>query len=362
MIKSVKIRATTTRLALAIVGSMAIHAMVMSSARLDLAAPPQPRAPLEARLAPAPPPAVKPVAAPPVKKRRPGTRKAAAKAPPPPIPVATSPVPLYAPPEWEVEAYAAPAPEEAPVVDAAPPERVALAPESVTEVPVNPLPRRGRIEYSVVYGGGDGLPVGKAVHSWEMEEGHYLLASDAETTGLVDFFRPQRLRYISEGKVTQRGLVPESFFIARTRKGKTEVARALFDWDKGQILYGYAHDRKIAALTEGAQDVMSLAYHFALAPPNPGRFEIPVTTGKGFDSYGVEVFPEEIIDTPLGQMRTLPIKQIARPGKEHFEMWLAVQYNYLPVQIRHFDRKGDYSGEQIAIEIRVGEDGEMARR
>lgn len=252
-----------------------------------------------------------------------------------------------------------------PVAAAGPPpvEAPAVSPEPVAAVPENPLPSKGRIDYLVLYGSGDGLPVGKVVHSWNMKNGRYLLASDAETTGLVELFSPQNLRYVSQGKITPQGLKPDSFFIARTRRGKTEAARALFEWDKQQIVYGYAHDRKVAALTEGAQDLMTLAYQFALVPaPEPGRLRVPVTSGKRFDTYNVEVFPEEVIDTPIGQLRTLPVKQMPRPGKEHFEIWLAVQHNYLPVRIRHYDRKGSYSGEQVALEIRMGDNEDIASR
>ena len=358
-----RIHATTTRLPIAIVGSLALHALVISSARLELVAPPQPEAPLEARLVPAPPPAVKPLpAAAPA--RKPRTRHAAAKRPAPPVPVVTTPTPLFAPPELDYEVTLGL--EEAPVAEAEPrpPEGLALAPESVSAVPVDPLPRKGRIEYAILYGSGDGLPVGKAVQSWEMQDGRYVLASNAETTGLVDVFVPQRLRYVSQGRITPEGLRPDSFLITRTRRGNTEAARARFDWNNGQIFYGYARERKTAVLTAGAQDLMSLVYHyhFAHAPPKPGRLRVPVTSGKRFETYEVEVFPEEIIDTPIGQLWAVPIKQLARPGKEHLEMWLAVQYHYLPVRIRHYDRKGAYSGEQIAVEIRVGDAKEMASR
>jgi hypothetical protein len=352
-------RFDTTRLLLAMAGSLAIHALVMSSARIELAAPPQPRPPLEARLAPAPAAPPAPAAAP---ARRPETRQATAKPLTPPVPVVSTSTPLYVPPEWDLDPVSEP--EEAPLAAAEPPraERLALAPQSAPEVPVNPLPRNGQIEYNVLYGSGDGLPVGRVVQSWKIENDRYLLTSDAETTGLVDFFRPQQLRYISQGRVTARGLKPEEFFITRMRRGKTEAARAKFDWEQRQIHYGYPHDRKVAGLVEGAQDVMSLAYQFALAPPQPGRYRIAVTTGKDFEVHEIEVFPEEIIETPIGQLRTLPLKQIARPGKEHFDLWLAVQYNYLPVRLRHYDRKGDYSGEQVAVEIRVGNDVELARQ
>lgn len=348
-------RTTTTRLLLAMAGSLAVHALVMSSARLELAAPPQPRPPLEARLAPAPAAPPAPAATP---MRRRETRQAAVKPLTAPTPVVSAPTPLYVPPEWEVEPV--PEPEETP----APPrtEQLAIAPRSAPEVPANPLPRSGYIEYNVLYGSGDGLPVGRVVQSWKIENDRYLLASDAETTGLVDFFRPQQLRYISQGRVTAKGLKPEEFFITRTRHGKTEAARARFDWEQQQIHYGYPHDRKVAALVDGAQDLVSLAYHFALAPPPPGRFRIAVTSGRDFEVHEIEVLPEEIIETPMGQLRTLPLKQIARPGKEHFDLWLAVQYNYLPVRLRHYDRKGEYSGEQVATEIRVGDGAGLARR
>jgi len=359
----VRIHATTTRLTLAIVGSLALHALVISSARLEMAPPPQPEAPLEARLVPTPPPAVKPLPAT-APARKPRTRHAAAKLPAPPIPVVATSTPLFVPPELDYEVT--PELEEAPVAGAEPlpTERLALAPESVSAVPVDPQPRKGRIEYAILYGSGDGLPVGRAVQSWEMQDGRYVLASDAETTGLVDVFVPQQLRYVSQGRITSEGLRPDSFLITRTRRGKTEEARARFDWNNGQILYGYAREQKAAALTAGTQDLMSLVYHyhFTLAPPKPGRLRVPVTSGKRFETYEVEVFPEEVIDTPIGQLWAVPMKQLARPGKEHFEMWLAVQYNYLPVRIRHYDRKGAYSGEQIAVEIRVGDAKEMASR
>jgi hypothetical protein len=357
-----KARATTTRLLLALAGSLAVHALVMSSARIELAAPPQPRQPLEAgggAPAHAAPPVPAAVPAP-----RPKTRQAAAKPLTPPVPAISTPTPLYVPPEWDLDPVAAPEPEEAPVADADSPaaEHLALAPRSASEVPVNPLPRRGRIEYNVLYGSGDGLPVGRVVQTWEMGDGRYLLASDAETTGLIDFFSPQHLRYISQGRVTRQGLRPEEFFITRLRRGKTEAAQARFDWDNGQIRYGYPRDRKIAALVEGTQDLMSLAYHFALSPPKPGRIQVAVTSGRDYDVHEIDVFPEEVIDTPIGQLRTLRLSQIARPGKEHFDLWLAVQYNYLPVRLRHYDRKGAYSGEQVAVEIRVGDDAELARQ
>lgn len=360
-------RNTTARLIWAITGSLAAHAVVMSGMPLNLAAPPQLPPPLEARLEPAPPPVVAQAPAPaPAPKRKPAaTRQAAVKAPVIPVRRSVASTPLYVPPEWDLDPGPdVPAVDEVSIAEAetTPPEAPPVAQQATPALPVNPLPRKGQIEYSVRYGSDDGLPVGKIVQSWEMKNGKYLLASDGETIGLLDFFRPQQLRYISQGKITSSGLRPDAFFITRTRKGKTETARAEFDWENRKILYGYARDKKIATLEDGAQDLISLAYHFSLSPPAPGRLRIPVTSGRDLDLREIEVLPEEVIETPMGQMRALRLRQIARPGKEHFELWLAIQYHYLPVRLRYFDRNGNYTGEQVALEIRVSDERELAQR
>jgi hypothetical protein len=97
-------------------------------------------------------------------------------------------------------------------------------------------------------------------------------------------------------------------------------------------------------------------YHFSLAPPAPGRHRLPIATGSRFQIYDIEVASEESIETPIGALRALPVKQIARAGAESIEFWLATEYRYLPVKIRHYDREGNFSGEQVVSEIRISED------
>jgi hypothetical protein len=55
-------------------------------------------------------------------------------------------------------------------------------------------------------------------------------------------------------------------------------------------------------------------------------------------------------------LRTLPIRQLPRPGEGSLEIWLAADYRNLPVRIRHYDRKGNFAGEQLVNEIRVSDE------
>jgi hypothetical protein len=345
---------TRLRLVIAALLSLAFHALVISGEWMPVPqAPGEPRL-LQARLAP--PPELKPAVP------RPKVRAArrAAPAPVPEVAAVAAASPLVLPDLLPDDALAEEAAEQPSAPE--PPQRLALAAETSvtaaeTSVAAAPhgLPRRGRIAFTLFYGSGQ-FNVGTAVQSWEAGAATYLLASEAETGGIVDLFWSQRMRYMSRGKITPRGLQPESFLASRTRRGRNEAAQARFDWSAGSLNFGHAHEQKSAPLPAGTQDLMSFVFQYVLAPPAPGRYRVPITTGTRFEVYEIVVSGEERIETPLGDLRALPIRQVPRPGQESVEIWLAADYHYLPVRIRHFNRSGNFSGEQMVNEIRVSEE------
>ncbi len=335
---------TRGRLALAALVSVALHGLVISREWLPVPQPESATRLLLARLSL--PPAIKPAAP------KPRVRDPRRAAPTPPIPVLAAASPL-ALPETRPEVAPAEIVADEPV-EPEPPQKIALAVESTAPIAHN-LPRRGRITYTLVYGD-DRSPVGRVVQSWEAENGVYRITSDAETSGIVELFRPQRLRYLSQGKITREGLRPDSFLMSRTRRGQTEAAQARFDWSASSLDYGLAREPQQAPLPTGTQDLMSLIYQHAVMPPVPGRFRVPVTTGSRFDIYEIEVTPEESIETPIGTLRALPVKQLPKQGMESIQIWLATEFRYLPVLIRHYDREGRFSGEQVVSEIRISEE------
>lgn len=334
------------RFAIAALISLAMHGLIISSTWVPVPQPPGEPRPLVARLAP--PPEIKPA----VPKPRVRAPRRAAPVPVPAVPVVATASPLVLP-ESLPDAAPAEAVAEQPAAPE-PPQRIALAAES-SAAGAGSLPRRGRITYTLLYGN-DRSYVGKAVQSWEIEADTYLLSSEAETGGIVELFRPQRLRYLSQGRITPQGLQPESFLMSRTRRGQNEAAQARFNWGAGSLTFGPTRDQKSVSLPASAQDFMSFIYQYALTPPAPGRFRVPITTGTRFEVYEIEVLPEESIESPIGTLRALPVRQLPRPGEESIQIWLAAEYHYLPVRIRHYDREGNFSGEQVVSEIRIGEE------
>jgi hypothetical protein len=335
---------TRERLGIAALLSLCLHGLVISGTWLPMPQLPGEPRPLEARLV-----RLEPKLA--VVKPRIRAPRPAAPVPAPPVAAVSAPSPLVLP---GLDPEAGDAEEAAPQPEAPEPQRLAMAaPARVAAV--HSLPRRGRITYNLYYGSERGF-IGRAEQTWEVNNDDYILASDAETGGLLDLLRPQRLHSISRGKVTPDGLRPESFLTSRTRRGRTDASRARFNWDSGSLTYGDARESKTAPLQPGTQDLMSFIFQFVLVPPQPGRYQLPITTGTRFEVYGFEIRAEEPLETPIGTVRALPIRQLSRAGDEGIELWLAAEYRYLPVRIRHFDRDGNLSGEQIVNEIRISEE------
>jgi hypothetical protein len=337
--------------------SGAVHAGAIAIGRHDIEEPPADLPPLAVRIVNvAPEPRT---SAPPV---RPQPRAAkpskVAVAPRPALPLPPQP---SAPAQPEPEDVTASA--EVPVAETSPapvpePTVVATAPASTlaAEKPALPaFPKNGRISYSVVYGR-DQFPVGRTVQSWKIDGTRYQLASRSETTGLADLLRSQHRTYFSRGELTAEGLRPDTFLMSRNRGRGPEEARATFRWAEGTVTLGSGGKRHDEPLPPGSQDLVSFMYQLAIDPPAPGPKEATITNGSSLHTYMLTVLPEEKIETPLGILRALPITQGHKPGAETVDVWLAVEYRYLPVRLRFYGRDGEPTGEQIVTEIRLSDD------
>ncbi|MEQ1773497.1 MAG: DUF3108 domain-containing protein [Burkholderiales bacterium] len=347
-------------LLVALTVSALAHALTLTGGglRMPFNTPEPP--PLQARLerlpeippvAVTPPPPLKPASvASPVKKQT------VAAAPRRAISDTLSPFPFFPPaPEapaesTEITQAEPPAVATEPIViaDAAPstfmPERAAI----------KRLPRRGRIAYAL-YMGTNKFEVARTVQSWETSADGYKLESTSGTSGLASVFRNEQRVFRSTGRMTENGLQPESFVSSRSRRGQTDESVARFDWDKNSITLGRGEAQRSAALPAGSQDILSFMYQLSLAPPLPGRLQIAITNGSRFENYALDVLAEETLETPMGAIRALPVKQVRREGAESMEIWLAADYRYLPVRIRFIGRDGAATGEQVVTEINIGD-------
>jgi len=317
------------RLVVALLASLLLHAAIFVGHQLDLSPAPELK-PLEIRMVRTAPD-LKVADAPPP----PQATKAKKKPQEKPMEVAQqdqAPPSMPDPPAQALPEPSAAADEPQDKPEAAP----SATPPDTTQFAGTAWPRAGRVGYALLMGE-QRLPAGKTTHQWEVtEDGKYRLEALTEpiNVALIPWFKPGRTLWSSMGKVTPKGLQPETF--VEKKEGRPAEYRATMDWATNQVSMAGS----TAPLPENTQDVLSLFYQLGYpGAVTPG--EVPVTDGSKIDAYRFEVLGEEQLDMPFGQtLRTLRVRARYGTGKEQTDVWVALERFGLPVQIRKIDPKG----------------------
>ena len=282
---------------------------------------------------------------------------------PPPRPIAS---PLPTPRPIRSVSQKPPPALPAPTVVAASPSAISAPPEPTPPalIPEAPLPLAAPVnsrpafppQFELVYTvfrGEQGMSVGKTTHKWRVANKQYLLTSSTEASGLFSLFYSGRYLLTSRGELDANGLKPVSFWIQRGQSGeRSEFAE--FDWEAKSLQYGKFDERRNVALSGGTQDQLSVFYQLALTAPHSGRFKMALTTGRKFNQYEYQVIGEEIIDTPLGPLKTQHLARVVQETGGNADIWLAIDHHYLPVRFKLAAQKGEILDHVIA-EWRVPE-------
>jgi uncharacterized protein DUF3108 len=118
---------------------------------------------------------------------------------------------------------------------------------------------------------------------------------------------------------------------------KTYTAK--FDWLNKNVSLITVKGTKTANINDGTQDLLSFMYQFMYVPPLE-RMQISIATGKKLTNYQYSFDGEENINIPMGEIKTLHILHKSDDNDEKTELWLALDYQYVPVKIRKTERNG----------------------
>jgi hypothetical protein len=195
--------------------------------------------------------------------------------------------------------------------------------------------------------GKDGYKVGQSKVRYESKDGRYLLLSESEAKGFASLFLSGQLIQRSQGLVTSLGLQPQEFLYQYGKSGRQQ--RALFDWDNRRLTLETDKARQTSRLPSDAQDLMSFMYQFMFVPPLQ-EMQLNITNGKRMKAYGYTFVGEEELSTKMGVVRVMHIENINDDGDEKNEIWLAVDYRFLPVKLRKTEKDGSVI-EQVLTSI-----------
>jgi hypothetical protein len=334
--------ATGWRIALVLAAVLALHACGLykvSTGLSTLKPEDTTQTTLAISLIKPPPPA--PVAA--VTPRPPRPR--APKAPSMPAPVASpeSTAPEPAPPE-PVSPEPPPAPEPAP--PPAPPTPVAEEPRLPPAIEA--VPTKGRIAYRTTYTRMRGITALTFV-DWNVdtERGRYeLWLRTVDPAGLLD------LR--STGSLQPFGIAPERY-VERIDIANREL-KAEFDWTTRIVSFSSRYADPPASFLEGVQDPLSLQFHVPLlAQAYPWRFvegaELTFQVARrDVETYVFRIEGHEAVRISDKDVPAVKIERARGPHADRrVEIWMAPEYQWLPVRLRYTDAKGEVWDSVLAV-------------
>jgi len=131
-------------------------------------------------------------------------------------------------------------------------------------------------------------------------------------------------RRTSAGRIGPEGLRPEAF--EELRPGK---------------------DPRRASPAAGAQDRLSVLWHFAFKPP-AGRVTVQVADGGGVSTHVYEPAGRERIRTPAGEFHALKLER--KDDDRHAQVWLAPERGNVPVRVLVTEKDGTVI-EVVAMRI-----------
>jgi hypothetical protein len=208
----------------------------------------------------------------------------------------------------------------------------AAAPKTEPMRALRHLPPRIALRYRVE-SGDNGFVIGQTHFSGEFDAGRYSLASITEATGITAFFIRGKIIQTSEGRVTEYGLQPTSFWSARGQRSQAPVR---FDWAQSRLMLPSGG----VELLPHTQDLMSFPFHLAmLMTDTVPEWLLPVTNGRKLREYVFHQIGQVSLVLDERQIETLHLRG-ERSGEGSLDVWLAPTHHWLPVRIRTYDQKG----------------------
>lgn len=184
----------------------------------------------------------------------------------------------------------------------------------------------------------DGSAQGKAIITFNsVSNEEYQIKWLTQPSGVAALFIGDLLQ-TSEGALTKAGLRPKQYIYQFGNKAD-KARSAIFDWQAKKVTLQTSKGLKTEDLAEGAQDLLSFMYQFMYVAPLQAM-QIAITNGKKMRVYDYTFAGEENINSALGELKTIHIVHTGSGEEDKTELWLALDYQYVPVKIRKTEADG----------------------
>jgi hypothetical protein len=199
----------------------------------------------------------------------------------------------------------------------------------------------------------DGLHIVNTRESFEHNDGKFQIVSESDPVGLLAMFIRTRVKAVSSGTVTPAGLRPERFDYGRLDDPGKNVS-AIFDWSASLLRMTFDNHTETAAISAGAQDGLSVMYHFMFTHAEQLRdLEFQMSrNGRKVEHYHYQLAGSEQLETKIGKLNTLHLVKKREPDDNGVEIWLAQDHNLFPVKLLILEKDGT-KYEQVITRLEI---------
>ena len=198
-----------------------------------------------------------------------------------------------------------------------------------------------------------GFSIGEAVITLTATgPGAYQMTSEVHPNGLVALLASGRIHEQVSGDIRNGLIQPRQYERLLDTGRKSDHMQLQFDWSAGQVQARHNADQVTLPLAPGVVDPLSLQL-VVMADLQRGRMpsQYSLLDRNEIKTYQIRNQGQEMLDTPLGRLKTVLINQYT-PGKTRMTtFWVAPDLHYLPVRIMQ-EKKGK---EDLRMEIRAVE-------
>lgn len=181
-----------------------------------------------------------------------------------------------------------------------------------------------------------GIPVGKATIALEAL-GHceYAMSSRLEATGLASLIYPDVIEEHARGTFNEHGVpMPAAYRHSQVGGSQDHIVEAEFSWSDMRASTRHDDKRRSIKLWRRVVDPLSL---FALAMSDLQRGikskQYNLVHKAYRRSYRITHHEDEVLNTPLGDLRTARVSRRRSGSDRVTTFWLAADLDYLPVKV-----------------------------
>ncbi|MCX4188174.1 DUF3108 domain-containing protein [Methylophaga sp. OBS4] len=169
------------------------------------------------------------------------------------------------------------------------------------------------------------------------QDGLRRFTSSSQASGVFSFFKPDVIKETSLWSMVKGQVQPQQYRYQRKGGKKDKNLHVDFDWNKR--IASIDDQKHPWQLKIEPETLDKLVYQISLMQDlaqGLKQFDYRIADGGRLKTYRIEVLGEELITTPMGQIKTVKLtRHREAPKDRETTLWCAPALNYLPVKLEH---------------------------